>query len=136
MYRRRIFPVLLGIRHVTLDGTMQYGDSFSDLASALEGLQVACILLMCSQPEEISASLPSLRAAFDGPIGAYSQVGYRPIAPLQEGSNTDAFESNTNTPERLAKFASEWLSMGAQIVGGCCATTPDHIAAMRRAVLA
>ena len=27
-------------------------------------------------------------------------------------------------PARYADFGREWLSMGAQIVGGCCATGP------------
>ena len=35
-----------------------------------------------------------------------------------------------NTPARYARFAQEWLDMGAQIVGGCCAATPGHIAAL------
>ena len=124
-------PVLLGMRHVTLDGTLQYGESFDDLAAALSDSGVAAILLMCSQPEEISAGLPRLRDAFDGPIGAYSQIGYRPIAPLGDNESRDPLPANENSPARLAEFASDWLSMGAQIVGGCCATTPAHISAMR-----
>ena len=74
-------PVLLGMRHVTLDGTLQYGTSFDELASAIAESGVTAILLMCSQPEEVSASLPFLRDAFDGPIGESSQIGYKPIAP-------------------------------------------------------
>jgi len=27
-----------------------------------------------------------------------------------------------------------WLDMGAQIIGGCCATGPEHIAALRPVV--
>jgi homocysteine S-methyltransferase len=34
------------------------------------------------------------------------------------------------TPERYAQFAKEWLAQGAQIIGGCCATGPEHIAAV------
>ena len=124
-------PVVLGMRHVTLKGTLQYGESFNDLASALSNSRVAAILLMCSQPEEISASLPRLRNAFDGPIGAYSQIGYRPIAPLGDDESRDPLPAGENSPARLAEFASEWRLMGAQILGGCCATTPAHIKAMR-----
>jgi len=125
-------PVLLGMRHVTTDGNLQYGESFEGLASALSGLEVAGVLLMCSQPEEVSASLPNLRSAFDGPIGAYSQIGYRPIAPLGGEESRDPLPPGENTPDRLAEFASDWLDMGAQIVGGCCATTPAHIKAMSK----
>ena len=124
-------PVVLGMRHVTVDGTLQYGRSFDDLAAALTGSGVAAITLMCSQPEEISASLPNLRGAFDGPIGAYSQIGYQPIAPLGGLDSEDPLPESENDPARLAEFASDWQSMGAQIIGGCCATTPAHIEAMR-----
>lgn len=124
-------PVVLGMRHVTLDGTLQYGDSFDELALALTDGGVTAITLMCSQPEEVSASLPALRDTFEGPIGAYSQIGYRPIAPLGGLDSDSPFLTNENDPARLAEFASDWQSMGAQIIGGCCATTPAHIEAMR-----
>ena len=124
-------PVLLGMRHVTEGGTLQYGASFDDLASALAGSGVTAVLLMCSQPEEVSASLPVLRDAFDGPIGAYSQIGYQPIAPLGGLDSEDPLPESENDPAHLAEFASDWQSMGAQIIGGCCATTPAHIKAMR-----
>jgi len=35
-----------------------------------------------------------------------------------------------NTPARYAEYSRRWLDLGAGIVGGCCATTPDHIAAL------
>ena len=124
-------PVVLGMRHVTVQGTLQYDRSFNDLVAALTDTDVAAITLMCSQPEEISASLPNLGNAFDGPIGAYSQIGYQPIAPLGGLDSENPLPENENDPARLAGFASEWKSMGAQIIGGCCATTPAHIEAMR-----
>ncbi|MCS7225052.1 MAG: homocysteine S-methyltransferase family protein [Armatimonadetes bacterium] len=34
------------------------------------------------------------------------------------------------TPDDLAQFASEMKSLAVTIIGGCCGTTPDHIAAM------
>jgi 5-methyltetrahydrofolate--homocysteine methyltransferase len=34
----------------------------------------------------------------------------------------------------MVRDGQAWLAMGAQILGGCCATTPDHIAALRRVV--
>jgi homocysteine S-methyltransferase len=40
----------------------------------------------------------------------------------------------TATPDYYAQFASRLSGMGIAIVGGCCGTTPDHIAAMRAAL--
>jgi 5-methyltetrahydrofolate--homocysteine methyltransferase len=35
------------------------------------------------------------------------------------------------TPEMMARNARELVSIGVSIIGGCCGTTPEHIAAMR-----
>jgi methionine synthase I (cobalamin-dependent) len=37
-------------------------------------------------------------------------------------------------PEALAAFARQMKSLGAAIIGGCCGTTPEHLAAMRGAL--
>jgi 5-methyltetrahydrofolate--homocysteine methyltransferase len=37
------------------------------------------------------------------------------------------------TPEQMASFIAELVDAGANIVGGCCGTTPAHIAAMAKA---
>ena len=38
------------------------------------------------------------------------------------------------TPEEMAQKAPRLVDAGARIIGGCCGTTPAHIAAMRRAI--
>ena len=38
------------------------------------------------------------------------------------------------TPEQMGEFAVKYVSLGARIVGGCCGNTPEHIAAMVKAV--
>jgi len=40
----------------------------------------------------------------------------------------------TGTPELMAKYATMAIDSGARIVGGCCGTTPVHLAAMRAAI--
>ena len=129
-------PIFLGLKHVTLEGTNSDGETFEQLADALREYRVDAILPMCSRPEAISASLPKLRAAFDGPVGAYANIGYnqsseRPEFPKRQWH---VIETEDYPPERYAEFASEWLDMGAQIIGGCCATGPEHIAAIRPVV--
>jgi len=37
-------------------------------------------------------------------------------------------------PEAMAATASRLLSVGVRLIGGCCGTTPEHLAAMSRAV--
>jgi S-methylmethionine-dependent homocysteine/selenocysteine methylase len=127
-------PVMLGIRHVTPEGTMQYGETVEDLAKALKGRRVAAILLMCSRPDGVSATLPRLRAAFDGPVGAYPNVGYVPLAPLRGQTVQEGINTLGVSPERMAAEARGWVETGASIIGGCCGTGPDHIAALRPVV--
>ena len=38
------------------------------------------------------------------------------------------------TPEIMARYATMARDAGARIVGGCCGTSPDHVAAMRHAL--
>jgi 5-methyltetrahydrofolate--homocysteine methyltransferase len=40
----------------------------------------------------------------------------------------------SGTPQLMAKYATFAIDAGARIVGGCCGTTPEHIAAMRAAI--
>jgi len=40
----------------------------------------------------------------------------------------------TGTPELMAKYTQLAVKAGARIVGGCCGTSPVHLAAMRRSL--
>jgi homocysteine S-methyltransferase len=127
-------PVLVGMRHVTIEGRLQHGESFNDLAKALRGHPVSGVLIMCSRPEAALASLSNLRKAFDGPVGVYPNIGYVPLAPLRSGPDADFLARGDYTPQMLAEFARRALDLGAQIVGGCCSTGPEHIRAMKPVV--
>jgi len=131
-------PVVLGVRHITADGLMQYGERLEDLGQALADRPVTAILLMCSQPESITAGLRRLRTAWSGPIGGYANIGYRrnPKFGSADAEQWHTIDQETYNPERYAGFVREWLDLGAQIVGGCCATGPQHIAALRPLVSA
>ncbi len=136
-------PVILGVRHIMDDGTMNYGEDLADLATALHGHPVDAVLLMCSNPENVSKGLPILREAYDGPVGAYPNLGYNPTGPItnmpmltnqKPSAGVDILQNAEYYPTRMAEFASEWKGMGAQIIGGCCAAGPEHIQAMRPVV--
>ena len=96
-----------------------------------------------SPPEAISAGLPILVDTFDGPVGAYPNIGYNPTGPLANrptltnalpSRGPDILQVGEYLPSRLAEFARAWKEMGARIIGGCCATGPEHIMAMRPVV--
>ena len=133
-------PVFLGVRSLNPDGSMQFGgETLDKLAQALKGHKVDAVALMCSRPEAISAGLPVLRDAFDGHIGAYPNIGINPLAPIDDRRGKDILTTNdvqagNYVPSKLAEFAQQWKDMGATIIGGCCATGPEHIMAMRDVV--
>jgi homocysteine S-methyltransferase len=60
-------------------------------------------------------------------IAAYGNVGYAD----DDGGwiNTDAVN-----PNAFAEYAMDWVKAGANIVGGCCGTTPKTIAAIRESL--
>ena len=126
-------PVFLGLKHFDAAGTMASKEDAIDAAHAVEGLPVAAVLDMCSPPEEITAFLPRLRQAFGGTIGAYANIGYTqdPKARNDATRQWHRIDVGDNTPDRYAEYARGWLTEGAQIIGGCCASTPEHIAALR-----
>ena len=81
--------------------------------------------VMHTHAELIGPVLAQLRRRFNGPLLAYPDSG--------------AFEMpnwrfvNVITPERFEAYCRDWLAAGAQIIGGCCGLTPEHIHAAARA---
>jgi methionine synthase I (cobalamin-dependent) len=131
-------PVFLGVRTIPA-GTMASGESMDELVAALacRSRPVDAILVMCSPPDAVSATLPLLRAAFDGPIGAYANVGYQRSSQTTGRGDGQYYQIDIgeNTPERYAEYGRQWRTMGAQILGGCCGTTPEHISRLRPVIM-
>ena len=48
--------------------------------------------------------------------------------------NLDGVDYYPETPEEMGRLTEAVLRAGANIVGGCCGTTPAHIRAIRHAV--
>ena len=48
--------------------------------------------------------------------------------------NVNGVDIFPETPEEMAKIAPELIKAGANIIGGCCGTTPAHIAAIKKAI--
>ena len=66
------------------------------------------------------------QAAPQTPILVHANAGM----PVNVGGQ-DVFPE---TPDLMARHAVAVVKAGANIVGGCCGTTPDHIRAIARAV--
>jgi S-methylmethionine-dependent homocysteine/selenocysteine methylase len=105
--------------------TLLSGESIEAAVNAVRSLQPAVIMINCVPLAHTDRAFDLLRAAYAGPIGLYANVGH---------ANDDTGWTLTDDvlPEAYAHQAQRWLQHGAAIVGGCCGTTPDHIAAIRR----
>ena len=49
--------------------------------------------------------------------------------------NVNGVDTFPETPEDMARQVGGLVDAGANIIGGCCGTTPAHIQAMKKAVL-
>jgi S-methylmethionine-dependent homocysteine/selenocysteine methylase len=87
---------------------------------------VAGVLLNCAGPDRLAAALPTLRASAAGvPFGVYAHLGEPdPVTGWRLPKEHD--------PEAYAEWSERCLGEGARLVGGCCGTTPAHIAAITR----
>jgi 5-methyltetrahydrofolate--homocysteine methyltransferase len=48
--------------------------------------------------------------------------------------NVNGADTFPETPEMMAAYVDELIAAGANIIGGCCGTTPDHIRAIKAEV--
>jgi 5-methyltetrahydrofolate--homocysteine methyltransferase len=68
-----------------------------------------------------------MRAAYPGiPILVHANAGLP--------RNVDGVDVYPETPEVMASFIPALIEAGANIIGGCCGTTPDHIRAIKNAI--
>jgi len=96
------------------------GETLAEACTALDALAPDAVLVNCAPPPDITAGLIQLAPAWSGASGAYAHIGrFNP----PEWLFTDEYP-----PERYLQVARDWRDQGAAIVGGCCGTTPDHIA--------
>lgn len=91
--------------------------------------QVVAVGINCTAPEYIASLIGQARlGAPDKPIVVYPNSGevYDSRHRVWMGV-CDATD--------FGKAAVEWLGGGASLIGGCCRTRPDHIRAMRTALM-
>ncbi|HNR76523.1 MAG TPA: homocysteine S-methyltransferase family protein [Parvularculaceae bacterium] len=68
-------------------------------------------------------------------VAELSRVADCALSAYPNAGLPNAFGGYDETPSSMAKHLGEWAKSGLlNIVGGCCGTTPDHIAAFARAV--
>ncbi len=95
---------------------------FAQIISILDDWQIDAAGIMHTPANLVSDALQILRTTFDGPLMAYPDSGYFKSPHWQ-------FE-DVITPSELHRYAEAWIEDGAQVLGGCCGLSPEHIAAL------
>ena len=118
------------------DGLTLAGETPEAAARALAGLDVAVMGSNCSQgPAGIEDAVQRMaaalrRAAPDSEDDLF--LSAQPNAGLPQRVENRFFYGAT--PAYFADYARRFAESGVRLIGGCCGTTPAHIAAMRDAL--
>jgi len=104
------------------DGRMRSGDDLRAFFRAAAEAGARAALINCVPCLGVDLGLDSA-AASGLPFGGYAHMGEVDAAA---GWPT----TPVLTPADYARRAARWLERGALIAGGCCGTTPEHVAAL------
>ena len=109
------------------DGKLLTGASVECVAALLEGLRVDALGLNCGfGPDRMLEYVKRLAAATSLPIAVKPTAGLPQVV--------DGRTVFTVGPGAFASDVAALVEAGASLVGGCCGTTPAHIAAVKKAI--
>ena len=116
-------PVWAGFSSRNKDGlialTTDYEYSFKKMISNVKHHKLDVVGIMHCDISVIEESIKELKEIYDLPIMAYPEVAV---------FNFPRYDmSNVIQPNDYLVEAKKWKDAGAQIIGGCCGTTVEHI---------
>lgn len=82
----------------------------------------------CTPPQHIPSLISSIKANTEKAIVVYPNSG-------EVFDATTKTWHGTSSPEDCASAAKNWYQSGASLIGGCCRMGPQHIKAMKAALL-
>src|ERR687890_870556 len=121
----RTLPIQCSVSLLPNGGKMLLGTDIRSVLTTLTALEVDVIGLNCSTgPEDMRDAIRFLGENSPLPVHCIPNAGL----PLQGPDGETIFPEQ---PDPLADVLQEFVErFGVGIVGGCCGTTPDHIAAI------
>ena len=121
----RVLPIHTSVSLLPNGGKMLLGTDISAVLTTLEALKVDVIGLNCSTgPEDMRDAIRFLGEFCPVPVACIPNAGL----PLQGPDGETIFpEKPVPLAEALKEFVERY---GVGVVGGCCGTTPEHIAAI------
>ncbi len=124
---RRV-PIMVSVTIEQGINTMLLGSEIGAALAALEPLPIDVLGINCATgPDDMREHVRHLSEHSPKPISVIPNAG---IPQMVDGES-----SYPLTPEQLASAHQEFVTeLGVSIVGGCCGTTPEHLAAVVDAV--
>ena len=111
------------------DGSLFSGRDAAPVLQELEQAGACAVGFNCVAADNMTAGLVSrLRRYVKGPLVCKPNAGIPVIGP----ENLPVYPM---APEEFAKIVADCSAMGANILGGCCGTTPEHISAVKQALV-
>jgi len=105
------------------DGRTHYGTEIETVAQTLDRLGADVIGVNCSVgPQGVLAAIEGMSRVTARPLSAQPNAGL----PRAVGDRKIYMAS----PEYVGTYAKLLVEAGARFVGGCCGTTPEHVAAI------
>ncbi|KWE28971.1 homocysteine methyltransferase [Burkholderia cepacia] len=117
---------------------LRSGQTLGEAIDAAVSARATALLFNCSQPEAMGAAIETVqrtlaRTGTPLVIGAYANAFPPQRADARANEELHGLRGDIDPPG-YARWAEQWLALGARIVGGCCGIGPGHIAALRDAV--
>ena len=109
------------------EGKTLAGATPAEVVGVLDALHVDALGVNCGVgPQTALDAIHQMRPLTRTPLSAMPNAGH----PTTQGGR----QIYVSTPEYFADYARRFADAGVAIIGGCCGTTPAHIAAMRVAL--
>lgn len=108
------------------DGSLFSGRDAGPILQELEQSGAAAVGFNCVAADMMTPYLVArLKRFVKGPLLCKPNAGI----PVIESDNLPHYPM---LPEEFAEISAECVKMGAALLGGCCGTTPEHIAAVKK----
>jgi len=106
------------------EGKLLNGETADQLRRGLAGMEPDVLLFNCAPVPDITRALGELSKGYHKPLGGYAHVG--------RFDPPDWMFTDEYPPDQYLVAGREWTAIGAQVLGGCCGTTPAHIEALKQ----
>ena len=120
-------PIWVGL-NLSDSGSIQSGESIESAIEKINKFRVKCLLLNCNSVDRTASALKLISSCWDGRWGIYPNLGIGKPSPsgiIKELSSDQEFLATA----RMA------VDLGANILGGCCGSSPRHIRLLRKEFL-